>query len=118
MLAVRKMAGLSQEEFAKTVGTSRSIISQIEIGKIKPSYEVLITTVNHFELTYKYMLEGVGLPREAMSMIAAEDAAPYGKPADNGAMERLQSENAMLKDQVAALKDLTETQKILIERLK
>lgn len=117
MLAVRKMAGLSQEDFARTVGTSRSIISQIEIGKIKPSYEVLIKTVNHFKLTYKYLLEGIGDPYEAATQVA-EDAPPYSKTDTNGEVERLRSENSMLKDQVSALKDLTETQKILIERLK
>lgn len=118
MLAVRKMAGLSQEDFARTVGTSRSIISQIEIGKIKPSYSVLIKTVNHFKLTYKYMLEGVGEPQEAAGILTTENAAPYAKQADNGEVERLRSENSMLKDQVSTLKDLTETQKILIDRLK
>ena len=117
MLAVRKTAGLSQEDFARTVGTSRSIISQIEIGKIKPSYEVLIKTVNHFKLTYKYMLEGIGDPYEAATHVA-EDGVPYSNSNSNGELDRLRTENSMLKDQVSALKDLTETQKILIERLK
>lgn len=117
MLAVRKKAGLSQEDFARTVGTSRSIVSQIEIGKIKPSYDVLIKTVNHFKVTYKYMLEGIGDSLDN-NLAVAEDAAPYGNTNNNGELERLRSENSMLRDQVSALKDLTDTQKILIERLK
>lgn len=117
MLGVRKQAGLSQEDFARTVGTSRSIISQIEIGKIKPSYEVLIKTVNLFNLSYRYMLEGKEEVSATYSALQT-NASAADSTTTNFELERLKSENGMLKEQVSSLKDLVDTQKILIDRLK
>lgn len=110
MVAIRKMSGLSQEAFAQKVGTSRSIISQVEIGKIKPSYEVLINTVKLFDTTYKYILEGI-----TEHQIATTDNGQYG---NNGTeVAQLRREKILLEEQVAQLKDLVDTQKALIKRL-
>lgn len=117
MLGVRKQAGLSQEDFARTVGTSRSIISQIEIGKIKPSYEVLIKTVNLFNLSYRYMLEGKEEVSATYSALQT-NASAADSTTTNFELDRLKSENGMLKEQVSSLKDLVDTQKILIDRMK
>ncbi len=113
MVAIRKLSGLSQEAFAQKVGTSRSIISQVEIGKMKPSYEVLINTVKLFNTSYAYLLEGMAEP--ARALLAAEDAAPYGDA--TGELARLRREKTLLEEQVAQLKDLVDTQKALIKRL-
>lgn len=113
MVTIRKMSGLSQEAFAKKVGTSRSIISQVEIGKIKPSYEVLIKTVHEFSASYKFILEGVNDERPLP--IAAEEASPYGNQTDE--ISRLRREKELLEDQVEQLKDLVATQKALIKQL-
>ena len=121
MLHVRKLAGLSQEEFARKVETSRSIISQIEIGKIKPSYEVLINTSRLFKVSYAYLLEGSTKDRHHTNAEqVAEDAANYGSTSDTAQLqaELLKKENKLLRDQVAQLKELTETQRDLIEALK
>lgn len=106
MVNVRKTAGLSQEEFARMVGTSRSVISQVEIGKIKPSYEVLVNTSRQFKVSYKYLLEG--------------EARSYG-PQDDSRKEEpggLQRENELLRQQVTQLQELTATQRDLIAELK
>lgn len=108
MLAVRKKAGLSQEEFARKVGTSRSIISQIEIGKIKPTYEVLITTAKEFGVDYKYLLEGEQ-GETALGNLAAEPKASYQNDAVKDLQKEiwfLQKENALLTSQVARLEEL------------
>jgi transcriptional regulator with XRE-family HTH domain len=54
---LRKNKGLSQEEFAILSGTSRSIISQIEIGKLKPSLENIASVVRNLKIPYAYFFE-------------------------------------------------------------
>lgn len=38
---IRKAHGLTQQNFASSIGVSRSVLSQIEIGKINPTIEVI-----------------------------------------------------------------------------
>jgi transcriptional regulator with XRE-family HTH domain len=108
MLAVRKKAGLSQEVFAQKVGTSRSIISQIEIGKIKPTYDVLIATANEFGVDYKYLLEGEFAETSPKNMVAEPQATYKNEPIKDLQKEIwfLQKENALLTSQVARLEEL------------
>jgi transcriptional regulator with XRE-family HTH domain len=54
---LRHQLGLSQAKFAIKSGTSRSIISQIEIGKLKPSLENIATVVKTFSLSYSYFFD-------------------------------------------------------------
>ena len=54
---LRKNAGLSQEEFAIISGTSRSVISQIEIGKLKPSLENIAMLAKNLKIPYSYFFE-------------------------------------------------------------
>lgn len=107
MANVRKTAGLSQDEFAKMVGTSRSIISQVEIGKIKPSYEVLINTCRLFKVSYRYLLEGATRNHDSETL-----------DTDVPQPNHLQRENELLKEQVAQLQELATTQRDLITELK
>jgi transcriptional regulator with XRE-family HTH domain len=51
---LRQSLGLSQAEFAIKTGTSRSIISQIEIGKLKPSLENIAATSEIFNVSLTY----------------------------------------------------------------
>ncbi len=45
---LRKELGLSQDEFAKTIGVSRQTISSIETGKYNPSLELAFSIADFF----------------------------------------------------------------------
>jgi transcriptional regulator with XRE-family HTH domain len=114
MLAVRKKVGLSQEEFALKVGTSRSIISQIEIGKIKPSYDVLITTAREFGVDYKYLLEGDENKSASATSMVMEDAPVY----NGDSTKALQREIYFLRKEIALLTNQIQRQDELLTAYK
>jgi transcriptional regulator with XRE-family HTH domain/phage repressor protein C with HTH and peptisase S24 domain len=62
---VRKDNGLSQEKFADDVGVSRSVLSQIEIGKILPSLEIIAIISSKFNVPYIYLIDGVDTLKNA-----------------------------------------------------
>ncbi|MDX2001529.1 MAG: helix-turn-helix domain-containing protein [Chitinophagales bacterium] len=116
ILAVRKKAALTQEEFALRVNSSRSIISQIEIGKIQPSYEILIALAKEFGTSYTYLLEGT---EPAIADQVNEPALGY-KQAKTKELERelyfLRKEVQLLQNQVKHLEELAEAYKKLAEK--
>jgi transcriptional regulator with XRE-family HTH domain len=61
---VRALTGLSQEEFAAQVGVSRSVLSQIEIDKIRPSLDVLSAISRLYNVPYNWLIEGGAAPDE------------------------------------------------------
>jgi len=54
---LRKIKGLSQTEFAKQTGVSRSYIAQIELGHKTPSLQYLDNIVKTFNLNKTYWFE-------------------------------------------------------------
>jgi hypothetical protein len=58
---LRQALGISQAEFAIKTGTSRSIISQIEIGKLKPS---LANTSREFNVPLPYFFRSGETPND------------------------------------------------------
>lgn len=48
---------LTQEEFAKSLGVSRSVISQIVIGKLRPTLELVRKIAAVYEISYDDLLE-------------------------------------------------------------
>jgi transcriptional regulator with XRE-family HTH domain len=61
---VRALTGLSQEEFATQVNVSRSVLSQIEIDKIRPSLDVLSAISKLYNVPYIWLIEGGQDPDE------------------------------------------------------
>lgn len=53
---VRRAHLLSQEEFAKKLGISRSIVSQVEIDKIKPTIDALKKMATTFNISLDYLM--------------------------------------------------------------
>ena len=51
---LRKYLSLTQEQFAKDLGVSRSIVSQIEIGKFKPTLETLTDIARLYNIDANY----------------------------------------------------------------
>ncbi|MBK8486277.1 MAG: helix-turn-helix domain-containing protein [Chitinophagales bacterium] len=54
---VRRAHLLSQEEFAKKLGISRSIVSQVEIDKIKPTIDALKKMASTFNISLDYLMQ-------------------------------------------------------------
>ena len=61
---VRKLTGLNQTEFARTIGVSRSFLSEVEALKSKPSVEMIVGVANHFPnlASAWWLLLGYGTP--------------------------------------------------------
>lgn len=72
---VRERAGLPQKIFAEEIGISRSFLSEIEAGKVKPSIETLIGIVSRFQIDAQWLL--VGGARERPESVAAESSSRY-----------------------------------------
>jgi len=61
---IRRANLLSQEEFAKRAGVSRSIVSQIEIDKIRPTLEALKRISQEFQVSLDYLMSTEAPPSE------------------------------------------------------
>ena len=48
---IRKQRGITQEDFAKTLGVSRQTISSLETGKYNPSIFLAYKIAKQFDLT-------------------------------------------------------------------
>ena len=79
---IRRSNLLSQEEFAKQVGVSRSVISQIEIDKIKPTLDALnfgfrhaAAGLEHHRSDHRLAQRSSGLPTTQASSIAAHSSS-------------------------------------------
>lgn len=78
---VRERVGLTQKEFAAQIGVSRSFLSEIEAGKVKPSVETLIGIVTRFQIDPHWLLIGAAGERPA-DFVAAEPAPGYAAVVD------------------------------------
>ena len=56
--ALRKLAGLSQTQFAYVLNISRKHLGNIEHGKKGPSIDLLMIMAAHFHVTTDYLLTG------------------------------------------------------------
>jgi transcriptional regulator with XRE-family HTH domain len=54
---IRKIFSLSQAELASISGTSRSVISQIEIGKFNPTLENIAAIHNNLQIPYSFFFD-------------------------------------------------------------
>lgn len=57
--AMRKVAGLTQENLAEKIGVERSMIAHIETGRRACSIDVMIQLVEIFDTTLDYLVLGV-----------------------------------------------------------
>lgn len=58
--ALRKEQKLSQTEFAKEIGCSRSLLSAVEQGAANPSNDLLKRIAGRFSVNYRWLLSGTG----------------------------------------------------------
>jgi transcriptional regulator with XRE-family HTH domain len=55
---IREQEGLTQKDFSARIGISRSFLSEIEGGKVKPSIEALVGIVLNFQIDTHWLLAG------------------------------------------------------------
>ena len=55
----RKRAGISQKDFAKSVGTTQQRVSEWECGKIEPSLYNLIAITKVLDVTFEELTDGL-----------------------------------------------------------
>lgn len=60
----RRRKGWSQDYVAKSVGISRVAIQQLETGKTKPSYDVLVKLLDLFDYNDPRKLFGAANPEQ------------------------------------------------------
>lgn len=78
---IRERASLTQKAFAAQIGVSRSFLSEIEAGKVKPSVEALIGIVSRFHIDPHWLLIGTAKKRPA-DFTAAEPSSEYASGMD------------------------------------
>jgi transcriptional regulator with XRE-family HTH domain len=57
---IRKTLGLSQKEFADSLGISGTFISEVESGKYKPCYDFFYNMMVQFNVNLHFLLSGEG----------------------------------------------------------
>jgi transcriptional regulator with XRE-family HTH domain len=72
---LRKKAGLSQEQLAEILGTTRQAVSKWEAGKSLPDLEAVIKLGAHFQVSMDHLLLGKA---EATTMQSAVESKPAG----------------------------------------
>jgi transcriptional regulator with XRE-family HTH domain len=112
---VRALTGLSQEEFATQVGVSRSVLSQIEIDKIRPSLDLLSAISKLYDVPYNWLIEGDPSPDEMNdkmyppsfeSRINAADKNHSINLPDGNLMSKLDKSKAFEDDEIKRAKSL------------
>lgn len=56
LFQLRKKAGMTQEQLAKELGTSRGALSMYEIGRREPDFNTLVKIARFFSVTVDYLV--------------------------------------------------------------
>ena len=69
---IRKKLGLTQKELSTKLGITQSTLSDIEINRFKPSFEIISKLAKEYNVSLYFLLLGdeeMFLPPEALSLI-------------------------------------------------
>lgn len=67
---LREMRQMTQPELAEAVGSTKQAISQYELGKRRPDYELLSTIADYFNVSTDYLL---GLSNVTIRFLTEDD---------------------------------------------
>lgn len=76
---IRNNTGLSQEEFAKSIGVTRSMLSQIEIGRSIPTYTTLASIIHNYEIDANSFFEDETVPKTVPNTVPNQKIAAINK---------------------------------------
>jgi transcriptional regulator with XRE-family HTH domain len=104
---LRKSLGLSQREFSDKIGISRSVLSQIEINKIKASVDLVASISSTFNITSDYFFQDDSLEQatDNSGVISCKNC------------ERLMVVNSAQKEIIDGLRETVKIQQRLIHLL-
>ena len=70
VVEIRKLKGVRQEDFAKTMGVSRQTISSLETGRYNPSIYLAYKIARYFEMTIEevFILDEADLSSRTLLM--------------------------------------------------
>ncbi len=111
---IRKVLKLSQKEFANEIGTSRSNLSQIEIGKTMPTFHLLKALVGRFNMDANLLFADIGINRNSIS----EQPAGSASSLDAEKIEALQREIHDKEEIIQLLREAKKRLEVENEQLK
>jgi|GEM_PF-4511144 transcriptional regulator with XRE-family HTH domain len=101
---IRNRLNLTQDQFAKEMGISRSSLSQIEIGKFKPTLEILTLIARKYGIDANFLIlddSTKKLPLDDSNRNAMNcNECPYKE-----LVERYSDDIARYRDEIKELKD-------------
>jgi len=114
---LRKQFGYSQQLFADKIGLSRSVLSQIEINKLKPSVDLIAKIAKEYNISVSYFFE-----LETVDQINTESSLAQEPPVKYDSTtcvfcKQLLVINNIQKDVIHSLEKTISTQFQLIELL-
>ncbi len=114
---LRKKLNYSQQQFADKIGVSRSVLSQIEINKLKPSTDIIAKISKEFNISVSYFFDPeVGEETKADYSILEDSYTKYGNT-ECPLCHQLLAVNDIQKDVINNLEKTISTQFQLIELL-
>jgi transcriptional regulator with XRE-family HTH domain len=105
--SIRAKIGLSQKDFAETLGVSQSAIAEIERGSREPSRNIMVALASKYHVSLDWLLLGIEL--NGMSSQASKDVE----------IENLKKEIAELENKIQQLEaENKEIAQELLERMR
>ena len=116
---LRKKLNYKQQDFADKIGVSRSVLSQIEINKLKPSLEIIANIAKVFNISVSYFFEHEDTEKQTEINNIPEVQEEQGKYnyTDCPTCHHLIVVNDVQKDVIQSLEKTISTQFQLIECL-
>ena len=71
-LLIHKKSGLSQTDFGKSLGLSKSQVSHILSGRTKPSRDVLNKLISEYGVNLNWFFSGQGYPQDSQGVASIE----------------------------------------------
>ncbi len=117
---LRKQINYSQQMFADRIDVSRSVLSQIEINKLKPSIDIIAKIAKEFNIHISYFFEAEKEPYTDLSSSNTQElqepVSEYNK-GQCSSCNHLQVVNEIQQDVINSLEKTISTQFQLIELL-
>ena len=75
---LREQRRTDQAVVAEAVGTARSHLTNIEIGRAKPGRELLVALAQYFDVSLDWLTSGAGEPKKAEALNSNEALLLFG----------------------------------------
>jgi phage repressor protein C with HTH and peptisase S24 domain len=83
---IRRLSGKSQDEFAQSVGITRSLLSQIEIGRSTPTFDTLANIISKYDVDANELFNN---GKKTVSKTVSKQVSNPSLNTDNGQKPRI-----------------------------